>query len=148
MIFEVINPSDPVVFETENFEAAAVACVIVGEGRYGLQGTVNDIRWEVPLFLFGGSDEWFTASFGHDLQTSVAKFMDTPEGRAELATVLESFMIGKEEDLVSYKKALELIPAEKQAEWRDHWKEQRRSSLNDICDYAWRVAKNLRKKKG
>ena len=33
-IWDVCNPSDPVTFETDSYEAAALAVLLVGEGFY------------------------------------------------------------------------------------------------------------------
>ena len=65
--------------------------------------------------------------------------------KTELADCLDTVMIGGKNDRESYKKGLELIKdAAARKEWRDHWHDQRRSSMNNIGAYAWQVAEKLR----
>lgn len=144
MIYEIINPSDPVVFETDDFECAAVATLLVGEGRCAAKPQ-EDGGEEVPLFLFGGHDEWSQARFGCSFSNLLDRVTETKA--RDLVFALRSFVIGHAEDITAYRRGLELIddPAKRDV-WREEWKEARRSSLNDICGRAWQIADWAEKK--
>ena len=103
MIFEIINPSDACTLEAFDHEVASIACCFIGSGKYALKGIDTDL--EVPLFIFGDHDEWFTASFNKGMD-----LIDDP--------------IKKEE-------------------WQQHWLDERRTSLNNICARAWDYAKHF-----
>lgn len=139
--YEIINPSDKVLITGDDMEVLAVALCFIGNGKYALCNQDGD--QVVPIFLFGGHDEWFTEQFGVDLSTSIDRVTDTkPEALIE---ALESCFIGDFSDLASYQKGLDLIEdADKREQWREHWKEERRSSLNDICGRAWTYADQVR----
>jgi len=53
MLFEIINPSDPYTIEANALEIAAVACCILGEGKYTLREITGDKSGYVPTFLVG-----------------------------------------------------------------------------------------------
>lgn len=65
MKFEIINPSDKAYIEGE-FKTCCLATVYFGNGKYALQQVDGELH--MPLFLFGGADEWFTKTFGATLQ--------------------------------------------------------------------------------
>lgn len=67
--FELVNPSDPYTFTAPNLETAALAVVLLGRGRYGAKSL--DGGKDVPIFLLGGHDEWFTENFGRTVQESL-----------------------------------------------------------------------------
>jgi hypothetical protein len=93
--FEIINPSDPYTMEAEDLEIAAVAVSFLGAGRYALQGIGKDAGTDVPIFLFGGHDEWFAEKFGMDFDATSTHVLDH---RAEaLATALDSVTLGRAE---------------------------------------------------
>lgn len=140
MIFEIINPSDKYTIESDSWETAAVATLMIGEGQYALDGCDNEHR--MGLFLFGGADKFLMDEFGIDIN----KFSEYVHAhKKELADCLDTVMIGGKSDRESYKKGLELIKdADARKEWRDHWHDQRRSSMNNIGAYAWQMAERLR----
>ena len=142
MIFEIVNPSDKCTLEAFDHEVAAIACVLIGNGKYALDGI--DTKLEVPIFMFGGHDEWFTETFGRNVSDSLGYIKANKAN--ELITCLNSVMLGSAESRASFKKGLELITdAEKREEWRQHWLNERRTSLNNICQFAWDYAKELEK---
>lgn len=139
MIFELINPSDPVAFEAPDLELAALATLYVGRGQYAAVAE-HDNELRVPLFMFGGekeTDKWFQKHFGRILQESIET------RKSELPAVLRSFMIGKPRDLAAYQTALSFIPTEKHEEFKARYKNDRQSSMNDIAGYAWQCADQL-----
>ncbi len=63
--YELINPSDKIVFDAPSHEVAALAALIVGLGKYGAV-TYNDQRTSViGLALFGG-DGGYRDNYGRD----------------------------------------------------------------------------------
>lgn len=117
MEFEISNPSDYCTMKARDLEVAAVAVCILGNGAYGLDGIGKDEGKGVPIFLFGGHDEWFKEKFGRTLDESETLMESKP---AELADCLES---------VSYRQGRE------------------RTSMNDIRGRAHSLAKHLREVK-
>lgn len=67
--FELVNPSDPYMFTAPDLETAALAVVLLGRGKYG--GKSLDGGKDVPIFLLGGHDEWFSENFGRTVQESL-----------------------------------------------------------------------------
>ena len=68
MKFEIINPSDKCFIEGD-FLSCALTTVVLSNGKYGLvEVDEHDNRIEngkeMPIFLFGGHDEWFKENFG------------------------------------------------------------------------------------
>lgn len=88
-VYKIINPSDPYHLTADDLVLAAIAACLLGHGKYALEAT--DGSEGVPLFVFGGHDEWFAAqgagSFDEALTAATGQ-------RAEaLAKVLESVTI-------------------------------------------------------
>lgn len=135
--YELINPSDPYTFEAEDFETAALVCFIMGSGYYGAEP--KDGGEEVPIFIFGGAESWYKATFGTTFEESI----DDPEKVARLSKALASMMLGDFEDRAKYNAALEAIDdPEKRAAFIDEW-QGRCSSLNDIGGRAHKLAQAL-----
>ena len=140
MIFEIINPSDACTLEAFDHEVASIACCFIGSGKYALKGIDTDL--EVPLFIFGDHDEWFTEKFNRDLEQSI-EFIKANK-LDELVGCLNSVLIGGAESRASFNKGMDLIddPIKKE-EWQQHWLDERRTSLNNICARAWDYAKHF-----
>lgn len=66
MKFEIVNPSDPYTMQADDLRIAALACILLGEGKYGLRS--EDGSTAMPLFILGGHDAWFVEKFGATLQ--------------------------------------------------------------------------------
>lgn len=95
MKFNLINPSDPYTMEAVDLEVAAVAVGFLGAGQYALEGIGEDKGQDVPIFLFGGHDEWFAGKFGMSFQDTAEHVVDH---RAEaLAAALDSVTLGRDE---------------------------------------------------
>lgn len=73
MKFDLINPSDTYHFEAKDLEIAAVMVCVLGGGKYAAEAMGEDKAEanNVPLFLFGGHDEWFTRKFGMRFEDTV-----------------------------------------------------------------------------
>lgn len=81
--YEVINPSDKC-YLTGAGEALCAAGIFLGRGRYGLCD--KDGNEGLPIFLFGGLDEWWVKQYGHAFEA----YMDT-KPYAAIADVLATF---------------------------------------------------------
>lgn len=141
LLFTIGNPCDPYTVEAVDHEVAAVACCLLGDGRFTFDGINTHLK--VPIFLLGGHDEWFTRQFGADFTAVAKRVFDNR--RSDLAACLESVLIGDAASRKTYLKGLELIETpEKRAEWRQHWHDQRRSSTTNIGARAWALARQIR----
>lgn len=116
MRFDLVNPSDPYTLEADDLEVAAVACCLLGNGKYGLTGLGEDAGQDVPVFLLGGHDEWFVKKFGMDYETTATHCLE--HRNDDLARAFESVKLGRAE----------------------------RSSLNDIGGKARDIAQAIRRK--
>ena len=95
MKFNIINPSDPYTMEAYDLEVAAVAVSFLGGGQYALEGIDDDKGQDVPIFLFGGHDEWFVENFGKNFDDTANCVLDD---RAEaLARAFDSVRLGRAE---------------------------------------------------
>ena len=63
MKWELVNPSDYYTVESDDFRAAAAACLFVGAGKYGLE-PIGDATGSVPLLVFGDPTPWLEEVFG------------------------------------------------------------------------------------
>lgn len=138
MLYEIINPSDQYTIESEDFKVACVATLLLGSGQWGLKQINGDA--EMPLFLFGGVDEWFAAQFNQPFAEVVEAI-----SHQQLGEVLDTVLIGGADERQVYNDGLALIDDPlKREEWRNRWHEQRRTSLNDIGARAYSIAESLR----
>ena len=90
MKYEITNPSDPYTIEAPTLCIAGAATLLLGEGRYGLEAEGEGKG--MPIFLFGGSDEWWAEQCpGQTLQC----FFDA--NLPAIADALGSVTLGREE---------------------------------------------------
>lgn len=116
MKFEIVNPSDPYTIEADDLQIAAVAICLLGDGKYMGKGVGDDAGQEVPFFLFGGLDEWFTEKFSMGYFATATHALNNRNDA--LARAFESVTLGRAE----------------------------KSSLNDIGGRALAIAKAIREK--
>ena len=64
--YEIINPSDKCYISSENKQVAKFCCMLLGEGKYGLENaeTGADV---FPIYLFGISEQVIIEEFGESL---------------------------------------------------------------------------------
>lgn len=135
MLYELINQSDYYTLECGDLEAAALACLLLGEGDYGLKPLTGEGDG-MPLFTHGGHDKWFTEHFGRTVEESLNHVP-----YAQLADALESVVIGDRKKYLSG-----LAAARDPAEFAIGWNDLKRSSLNNIGAKAKKLAAALRAK--
>ena len=64
--YELINPSDPYTFLAKTKESAALAVFLLGT-MYGASPKDDDEEKRIPVFLFGGAEEWYQEEFGRKM---------------------------------------------------------------------------------
>lgn len=133
MLFEIINMSDPYTMEADTYEEAAMACAVLGEGAYGLEEVGGE--WSMPIFIFGGINEWCEKQFGANLDACFAR------NKSQLPAVLRSVLIGTPAARESFNEAMAMTDDEsKRQAFRENWHDKRRSSMNDIGKRAQKLA--------
>lgn len=139
--YDLINPSDPISFTAEN-DAVAILAVLLVSQNYG----ASREGFDAGPYLFGTVEDVMRdlRAAGDDSETLSAAM----EKRfSAIADALDSFQIVPREGREMYDEALGLLrrycSAEAEA-WKAKWLDQKQSSLNDICSYAWRKAAALR----
>ena len=137
-VYSIINPSDSYTLAADDLKIAALAVFLLGKGKYGLE--TRDGEQAVPLFLFGGADEWVQEQFGITLE----ELMSGAVSDGDLATCLESVVIGDFADRELFLKTVDLLPESAREAWIEGWNDSKRSSLNDIGGRAKDCARFLR----
>lgn len=84
MKYEIVNPSDYYTIEHTDFLALAAACVLLGNGQYGLAPIDHDGE-RVPIFLFGGFEKWWSA---HSPDADLGAYLDA--NKPAIAEAMES----------------------------------------------------------
>lgn len=134
MEYKLVNPSDPYTFIADDLETAASVVFLVNT-IYG--ATNKEGKVEVPVFIFGGAEEWYIEQFGR------SSYDGLKAKKKQVAEALNSVVLGDFEDRRRYETALAAItePDKREkfiAEWQDG-----RSSLNDIGTYCHKLAEQL-----
>nr|WP_303181859.1 hypothetical protein [Lachnoclostridium phocaeense] len=136
MLFELINPSDPYVFEAKDLEVATLTVMALSP-VYG--AATEDEQSHVPVLFLLDPDEWFEETFGRSVSEAMSK-------RAkELADALLSMTYGTFSDYKLYQDTMKLLDSpEKKEAYAKRWNSQR-SSLNAIADVSHRMAERFYK---
>jgi len=140
MVYELINPSDPITFLADSNAVACACALIVGQGQY----SVHDESYEdCGGMLFGASEEQVEAACREWLGMSLSEFMTA---RAEeIAAALDTFATIGRVERRTYDAACQAITdPEKLVTFKAEMEERNRSSLNQIERYARSWAARLR----
>lgn len=134
--YEVINMSDHYTIQSDDFRNACIACLLLGEGNYGLKEVGGDEK--MPIFIFGGSEKWIKDNFN----CNVNELFESADMHA-IADVLDSIVIGDRKDFESAVSSIRSVSARKAfiADWND----RKRSSMNDIGGRARKLAEIYRR---
>lgn len=147
--YEIINPSDMATFMAPDRTIALAVVGLIGAGHYGGKPLERDGEripkdevdaLTVPIFLFGGYEEWWKAQgFASE---PIEAVVQTRLG--ELVSALRSTAYGGLEDRKTYDSACAAIddPA-KRDQFKKDWEDRRRSSMNRIVQRAWLYADRL-----
>ena len=127
--YELINPSDPYTFLAKTKESAALAVFLLGT-MYGASPKDDNEEKRIPVFLFGGAEEWYRKEFGRSTEAGLKA------EKQNVADALLSFMYGSFEDRRRYKAALNAITdEEKKKVFMEEWQDGR-TSMKNIGEYA------------
>lgn len=132
-LYELINPSDPYTFYAPSIEIAGAAVVLLSSNFGAKQ--VHDENAESTPVLFGW-DDWLKDR-GIDDQWVKAN-------RLEIADALDSFLIGGSDKRADVESMLEMLPEDKREQWKNERQDRHRSSMCQIGEGAYKMAKNLR----
>ena len=136
--YEIHNPSDPYTLRASDPAVAAVACLFLGEGSYGLSD--EDGNRTCPIFLLGGNpDTWLKDAYGVSIDDVATK------RSCELADVLDSVLIGSLSDRRELDEACKYMTEEAAEKFRDARHDRQRTSLNNIGRRAKSLAAHFRK---
>ena len=142
MLFNIVNPSDPYTIEAPSLDVAAVASILLGQGRYpfdSLDGGEN-----VPLFMFGGADKMDQDTLRYETLMELSnRVMDTKLG--EVVECLDSVLYGDRKDRVSFFAETKGMDRPNFEAHRMVRQDSKCSSMNDIGERAYRMAAKLRK---
>jgi len=131
-LFTLINPSDPYTFKANSIEIAGV-CACWLSPSFGAECMEGD-RETTPIIF--GWDEWLD---DRGIDSAWMK-----EHALEIADALDSFLIGDANFRADVESIMEMLPEEKQQEWRDKWQERQRTSMNQVGERAYALAWQLR----
>lgn len=135
MEYELINPNDPYTFIAKDYETAVLTVFLIST-MYGANS--KDGEDDIPIFLFGGSREWYKRQFNRTPDEGLSA------KKHQVVDSLESFMYGSFEDRKRYQAALNAITdADKKEQFVREWQDGR-SSLNNIGGYAHNLAKKMK----
>ena len=67
MRYEIINPSDECYISSDNEAVAKYACLLIGNGKYGLHNAETG-ESVLSIYLFGISEEEILLEFGETLE--------------------------------------------------------------------------------
>jgi len=140
MLYEIVNPSDPYTIEAPSLDVAAMASILLGQGEYSF--TSLDDGESVPMFSFGGGDEWAKKQFNEDLMEMSNRVMDTK--LSEVADCLDSVLYGDAKDRVDFLAETVDLDRPNFEAARILRQQDKCSSLNDIGSRAYRMAAKLR----
>lgn len=140
LLFRIVNPSDPYTVEASSLDVATVAAILLGQGKYPFESL--DGGKDVPHFLFGKVDLWSQEHFNETVMELSNRVMDTKLG--EVADCLDSVLYGDEQDRVDFLAETKGMDRETFEDARQMRQEDKRSSMNDIGERAYRMAVKLR----
>ena len=139
MLYKLINPSDPYVFEAKDHETAALTVLTLGT-MYGAKG--EDGEHDVPVTFMIDPEEWFKETFGRPIAVALN------EKKQAIADAMLSMTYGNFQDYQVYQNTVKTIedPAKREQfikKWAD-----RRSSIISISDRCHRIGEELYKLNG
>ena len=120
MLYQVNTPEKPYTFEASSFTAACVVATLLGGGFYSLW---QDGKQVMPVFMFGGAEEWFKRVFDKNLTDVVQEV--SPE---EIAQIYMTILAGKPQERQRYLQELSMIHHSKgtllnaASQWRPQYK--------------------------
>lgn len=138
ILYDVVNPSDPVTFEAKSFEAALGAILLVSNGNYAARPVRPDDAEEVPMFLLGMGVEEYFEKRGETIEGFVESHYD------DIIDALKSFATVEPRERNHYDARLGRISdPDKRKAFIRNWDDKHRSSMNRITLRAHDLARQL-----
>ena len=132
MLYELVNPSDPYVFQADSFPVAVTTAWLISP-MYEAKPEEGDDYFGIPAFMEDPAKE-YKERFGDSVENFINKH------NAEIVDALQSIVLGGFKDYRRYLLAVEAIDdLEKLMAFREKWNDGR-SSMNDICKRAEKLA--------
>lgn len=140
MLYNIINPSDPMTFRAPDLQIAALSMFLLSEGKFGAD-SLEDGGEDVPIFITGGAQAWWGERFDETIDAAIMRRADA------IADALDSLVYGEQDLRVDFDAQLSAIEDEtaRSAFIRD-WNEDHRVSDNNIADAAAGISEQLREK--
>lgn len=86
MMYELINPSDPIVFEADNDKVAQLSALFVGNGKHGVTEYPKG-RKVLPVLIMGWRQWWLDT---HDQESPEESLLEVKE---DIVKCMRSFKI-------------------------------------------------------
>ncbi len=131
-IYEINNPSDFATLKADDAKVGQAACLVLGQGKYGLT-RVSTGETVLPVLLFGE----FPGELG------LRDFVNAH--KTEIVACLRSVLLGH--DRQTLEEAMALVTPEQAKQLLTSYHDRHRTSLNDICARAWKIAEAFDKQK-
>lgn len=142
-LFEIINMSDAYTIDCPDLDIAFAACVLLGNGQYAFEPLDSNSLSSVPIFIFGGHDEWCHMHCGGATADDVlARVMNTR--KTDLADALDSVLIGSARDRAVFDAMVADMTPDQRVKARVAWHDKKLSSMNNIGQRAYGAATALR----
>lgn len=125
--FEIVNPSDKVIIESDDPLIAAIAVLTMSQGKYGLVNESGDRV--LPVFLMGGHESWLREKGINGDKELIAY---CKRNATKLAKCLESAFYGRPSDIAALDAAFAKLPADQRLDARKQWNEVKRTSRANI----------------
>jgi hypothetical protein len=120
MLYQINTPEKAYTFEASSFTAACVMTTLLGGGFYSLW---QDGKQVMPVFMFGGAEEWFRRVFDKNF-TDVVQEVSLDE----ISQIYMTILAGKPEERQRYLQELSMIHHSKRtllnaaSQWRPQYK--------------------------
>ena len=145
MIYEVINPSDPITFDAPDLASAFLALQLVGKGWYAGESEEGP---NIPMMPPLRGSEHVMENYLRDTFNLTPDNFDAfvEKHTDDVILTLKSFVTGKSNERYLYESALNAIDDEnKKKNFIALWDDKQRSSLNDITNRAHGLAASMEK---
>lgn len=140
LMYEIINPSDCVTILAPNFEVALLTILIIGNGKIGGK-PVNHKGPDIPLFMFGGFQEWFDHHYpDQNINSMLEKHNDA------IIVALRTACTGSPANRKEFDQAMLVSNPAQRTKFLADWDEQRRTSKSQIANFAHQTADTLEAK--
>jgi hypothetical protein len=141
MIYELIQPSDPIHFKAESDKIAYFCALILGNGKAGIE-RADGAKCESPLYVFHPDPMPEIEAY---LGGMIADFGD--QNCAEIAACFASFAYGSQAEYRTYCEAVNSITDPENLKAFQDWHEDKnRSSMSKWVKSAWQYAEYFKNK--